>query len=376
MGAVRARPEDAGGRHHAAAAHPGRLRARRARDRSGAARGAADLRHHRRRPDRRRTRRHHRRTGARHAAARLPQHRHPQGARRADRGRPARAGGLSRRSLGLCAALAGKLGVEVVLGQPVTECSADGVVYGGKQAGGQNHRSGPPACAPRPPPNGSARRPTAPAACRSSPISPCPAIPISSRSAIPSTIDGPDGKPVPGIAPAAKQQGRYVADTDQGAAARRNAGAVPLPARRQPGADRQAQGGDRFRPLQAARHDRVVDLGHRPHLLPDRPAQPAQRRDLLALDPRPRPARRAADHAGPAARWCGEAPTAVLLSAQKPFEAWRGASAAYLTSPASTRHRRSAGTPARREWSKPACNSRTDISTPPASSPRTDTSGE
>ena len=39
-----------------------------------------------------------------------------------------------------------------------------------------------------------------------------PAIPISSPSAIPSTIDGPDGKPVPGIAPAAKQQGRYVAD--------------------------------------------------------------------------------------------------------------------------------------------------------------------
>ena len=66
-----------------------------------------DVRHRRRRADRRRTRRHHRRTGARHAAARLPQHRHPQGARRADRGRTARARGLSRRSLGLCAALAG-----------------------------------------------------------------------------------------------------------------------------------------------------------------------------------------------------------------------------------------------------------------------------
>ena len=45
--------------------------------------------------------------------------------------------------------------------------------------------SGPPACAPRPPPNGLARRPIAPAACRSSPISRCPAIPISSRSATP-----------------------------------------------------------------------------------------------------------------------------------------------------------------------------------------------
>ena len=32
------------------------------------------------------------------------------------------------------------------------------------------------------------------------------------------TIAGPDGNPVPGIAPAAKQQGRYVAALDQGAA--------------------------------------------------------------------------------------------------------------------------------------------------------------
>ena len=60
------------------------------------------------RPDRRRARRHHRRTGAGHAAARLPQHRHPEGARGADRGRTARAGGLCRRSLGLRAALAAK----------------------------------------------------------------------------------------------------------------------------------------------------------------------------------------------------------------------------------------------------------------------------
>ena len=30
--------------------------------------------------------------------------------------------------------------------------------------------------------------------------------------ALPDSIVGPDGKPVPGIAPAAKQQGRYVAD--------------------------------------------------------------------------------------------------------------------------------------------------------------------
>ena len=34
------------------------------------------------------------------------------------------------------------LGVEVMLGQPVTECSADGVVYGGKRLRGPNHHLG------------------------------------------------------------------------------------------------------------------------------------------------------------------------------------------------------------------------------------------
>ena len=47
--------------------------------------------------------------------------------------------------------------------------------------------------------------------------------------------------------------------------------ALPLPARRQSRHDRQARGGDRFRLDQAARPHRLVDLGHRPHLLPDRP---------------------------------------------------------------------------------------------------------
>jgi len=41
-----------------------------------------------------------------------------------------------------------------------------------------------------------------------------------------------------------------------------------------------------------------VDLGHRPHLLPDRPAQPAQRRAKLAVGLRARSARRAADYPG------------------------------------------------------------------------------
>jgi NADH:ubiquinone reductase (H+-translocating) len=39
------------------------------------------------------------------------------------------------------------------------------------------------------------------------------------------TINGPDGKPVPGIAPAAKQQGRYAADTIKA----RLSGSTPAP---------------------------------------------------------------------------------------------------------------------------------------------------
>ena len=76
------------------------------------------------------------------------------------------------------------LGVEVVLGQAVTECSADGVVYGGKrlQAKTLIWAAGVRA-SPRP--NGWCAPPTAPAACRSSPISRYRAIPIFSPSATP-----------------------------------------------------------------------------------------------------------------------------------------------------------------------------------------------
>ena len=67
-------------------------------------------------------------------------------------------------------------------------------------------------------------------------------------------INGPDGKPVPGIAPAAKQQGRYVAETIKarlrgettGAFRYKHAGSLAQIGKR--------LGGDRFRPHQAARH--------------------------------------------------------------------------------------------------------------------------
>ena len=83
--------------------------------------------------------------------------------------------------------------------------------------------SGPPACAPRPPPNGWARRPTAPDRLQVEPDLTVPGHPDIFAIGDTVTIAGPDGKPVPGIAPAAKQQGRYVAAAHQGAAARRHA---------------------------------------------------------------------------------------------------------------------------------------------------------
>jgi NADH dehydrogenase len=103
------------------------------------------------------------------------------------------------------------LGVEVMLGQPVTECSADGVMVGG-------HRM-------------QARTLIWAAGVRASPAAEwlgAPADRAGRLQVLPDlTVPGhpdifaigdtvmvadPNGKPVPGIAPAAKQQGRYVAD--------------------------------------------------------------------------------------------------------------------------------------------------------------------
>jgi NADH dehydrogenase len=104
------------------------------------------------------------------------------------------------------------LGVEVVLGQAVTECSADGVVYGGKSLQAKTLiwaagvRASP-----------AAEWLGAPAD-RAGRLEVLPDLTVPGHPdifAIGDTVavTGPDGKPVPGIAPAAKQQGRYVAAT-------------------------------------------------------------------------------------------------------------------------------------------------------------------
>ena len=101
------------------------------------------------------------------------------------------------------------IGVEVVLGQAVTDCNADGVVYGGRTL--------------------QAKTLIWAAGVRASPAAEWlgasagrlmgePDLTVAGHHdifAIGDTIvvKGPDGKPVPGIAPAAKQQGRYVAET-------------------------------------------------------------------------------------------------------------------------------------------------------------------
>jgi NADH:quinone reductase (non-electrogenic) len=104
------------------------------------------------------------------------------------------------------------IGVEVVLGQAVTECNADGVIYGGKTLQAKTLiwaagvRASP------------AAEWLGASADRAGRLQVEPDLTVSGHPdifAIGDTvvINGPDGKPVPGIAPAAKQQGRYVAET-------------------------------------------------------------------------------------------------------------------------------------------------------------------
>lgn len=104
-----------------------------------------------------------------------------------------------------------KLGVEVMLGEAVTECSAEGVVYGGKRlaartliwaAGVRASRAAEWLQAP----HDRAFR------LQVEPDLTVPGHPDIFAVGDTTTVKAPDGNPVPGIAPAAKQQGRYVAE--------------------------------------------------------------------------------------------------------------------------------------------------------------------
>ena len=189
------------------------------------------------------------------------------------------------------------IGVEVVLGQAVTECTADHVVYGGNRLDtttiiwAAGVRASP-----------AAEWLGAPAD-RAERLQVLPDLTVPGHPDIFAVGDTvvdrrPGWKTGPRHCTGGQARGTLCRRLHQGAAARRYGRSVPLQACRQPGADRQAQGGDRFWAHQAARHPRMVDMGHRAHLFPDRLAQPPQRRAELAVGLRPRSARRAADYAG------------------------------------------------------------------------------
>ncbi|TAM99718.1 MAG: NAD(P)/FAD-dependent oxidoreductase [Rhizobiaceae bacterium] len=117
-----------------------------------------------------------------------------------------------------------KLGVEVEVDHPVTDCTAEGIVYGGHSletrtiiwaAGVQAS----PAAEWLDAPADRAGR------LRVLPNLTVPGHPDIFAIGDTVTIAGPDDKPVPGIAPAAKQQGRYVAETIK--ARRRGVAAFP-----------------------------------------------------------------------------------------------------------------------------------------------------
>jgi NADH:ubiquinone reductase (H+-translocating) len=103
-----------------------------------------------------------------------------------------------------------QLGVDVMLGEAVTECSADGVVYGGKQLAARTIVWAAGVRASR-----AAEWLDAPAD-RAYRLKVEPDLTVPGHHEIFAvgdtvTIAGPDGNPVPGIAPAAKQEGRYAA---------------------------------------------------------------------------------------------------------------------------------------------------------------------
>jgi NADH:quinone reductase (non-electrogenic) len=104
------------------------------------------------------------------------------------------------------------LGVEVMLGEAVTDCSADGVVYGGKKLDARTIIWAAGVRASR-----AAEWLGAPAdrayRLKVEPDLTVPGHPDIFAVGDTTTVADPEGNPVPGIAPAAKQEGRYVAAT-------------------------------------------------------------------------------------------------------------------------------------------------------------------
>ena len=117
-----------------------------------------------------------------------------------------------------------EIGVEVFLGQAVSECTAEGVVYGGNKLDAKTILWA------------AGVRASPAAEWLSAPSDRAGRLAVSSDLTVPkhpeifalgdtAAIAAPDGSPVPGIAPAAKQQARYVADVIK---ARLSGAATPI----------------------------------------------------------------------------------------------------------------------------------------------------
>jgi NADH:ubiquinone reductase (H+-translocating) len=117
-----------------------------------------------------------------------------------------------------------KIGVEVMLGQAVTECSADGVVYGGHEMNAKTIIWA------------AGVRASPAAEWLGAPADRAGRVQVEADLTIPGhseifaigdtvLINAWEGKPVPGIAPAAKQQGQHVAETIKARLRGENAGA-------------------------------------------------------------------------------------------------------------------------------------------------------
>ena len=195
-----------------------------------------------------------------------------------------------------------RLGVEVALGLPVSECTAEGVVFGGKPlaaatiiwaAGVQAS----PAAQWLDAPADRAGR------LKVEPNLTVPRHPEIFAIGDAAIVYRPDGRPVPGIAPAAEQEGAYVANVIR---ARLRGALAPPPFRYRHAGDLATIGKRRA----------VIDfgwiklkgalawwLGLRPHLLFDRRPQPAKRRAQLAVDLCARPTQRAVDYVAERRAW-------------------------------------------------------------------------
>ena len=107
---------------------------------------------------------------------------------------------------------------------------------------------------------------------------------------------GPDGKPLPGVAPVAKQQGPLRGELVDGTSARKNAAGVPLSRFRVDGHNRPQARGRPDREVQSLRARSVAAMEPRPHLFLDRLSQSSRCGDELVLELRDVSAWHPVDH--------------------------------------------------------------------------------